>query len=97
MQVQRLCNNLSVRFTAAVASDSLVRYCARRGLSCSSASACHADVDEPSHVLLAIGCNAAQAKSTLRLSVSRFTELRHVDAAADIIADFFTPATQPTR
>lgn len=84
----RLCNNLSVQFKGCE-SDALLRYCARHGLCCSSASACHADVDVPSHVLLAIGCSAKQAKSTLRLTTSRFTTEQEIDRAVDVIAAFF--------
>ncbi len=84
----RLCNNLSVQFKG-VEGDALLRYCARHGLCCSAASACHAEVDVPSHVLLAIGCSVKHAKSTLRLTTSRETTEREIDRAVDVIAAYF--------
>lgn len=91
----RLCSNLSLQFKG-IEGDALLRYCARRGLCCSSASACHADVDVPSHVLLAIGCSTKQAKATLRLTTCRFTTETEIDHAADILADF-RAQQQPLR
>jgi cysteine desulfurase len=50
-------------------------------------AACHADLVKVSHVLHAMGVNAATARSTIRLSVGRFTTEDEVDeAAARILA-----------
>jgi cysteine desulfurase len=44
-----------------------------RGIECAVGSACSASSDEPSHVLGAIGLSQAEARSTLRFSLGRFT------------------------
>ena len=51
----------------------------------SPGSACHADKVQVSHVLTAMGVDAATALSTIRLSVGRFTTDGEVDRAAQII------------
>ena len=40
---------------------------------------------EPSHVLLAMGLTPAQARSSLRLSLSRLTTEQEIDKALEII------------
>lgn len=42
-----------------------------RGVVCSSGSACHAGSTEPSHVLTAMGIAAAQARTSVRMSIGR--------------------------
>lgn len=42
-----------------------------RGVVCSSGSACHAGSTEPSHVLAAMGIVAAQARTSVRMSIGR--------------------------
>jgi cysteine desulfurase len=48
------------------------------GIDCSTGSACSAGVSEPSHVLLAMGCSEAEARSALRFS------LGHTSTPADV-------------
>ena len=50
------------------------------GIAASSGSACHAGVQEASHVLLAMGHDAEQARSALRFSLGRTTTGADVDA-----------------
>ncbi len=50
-----------------------------RGIAASTGSACSSGKLEPSHVLLAIGLNERQAKSSLRLSIGRWTKPKEVD------------------
>jgi cysteine desulfurase len=52
-----------------------------RGLSCSTGSACSSGAVEPSHVLTAIGLTAAEARSSLRFSLGRYTTREEIDAA----------------
>jgi cysteine desulfurase len=52
-----------------------------RGLSCSTGSACSSGAVEPSHVLTAIGLTAAEARSSLRFSLGRYTTRKEIDAA----------------
>ena len=56
------------------------------GLAVSSGSACSSEHPRPSHVLLALGLDEDQARSSLRFGLSRFTTADEVDAAAATIA-----------
>ncbi|MDX6302108.1 MAG: cysteine desulfurase [Nocardioidaceae bacterium] len=60
--------------------DSLLMLLDARGIATSTGSACSAGVPQASHVLLAMGCNEEQARSSLRLS------LGHTSTAADVDA-----------
>ena len=53
----------------------------KAGVACSAGSACHSAALHPSHVLEAMGIDAAHAASTLRFSWSRFTTEEETDAA----------------
>ncbi len=57
----------------------------QRGIECSGGSACHTASLHPSHVLEAMGYDAAHASSTLRFSLSRMNSRAEVLAAADEI------------
>ncbi|MEU3271592.1 cysteine desulfurase family protein [Saccharomonospora sp. NPDC006951] len=62
------------------AGDSLLMLLDAKGIECSTGSACTAGVAEPSHVLLAMGADAASARGSLRFS------LGHTSTAADVAA-----------
>ena len=49
------------------------------GICASSGSACTTGSLDPSHVLLAMGCKNAQARSSIRFSLSRYTTATEVD------------------
>lgn len=53
-----------------------------RGIVCSSGSACAAGSDEPSHVLTAMGYDAAVAPTAVRFTFGRMTTAEELDAAA---------------
>lgn len=53
----------------------------------SSGAACSTTDPEPSHVLMALGLSADEARCTLRLGVSRFTTEQEVDRAATAIGE----------
>ncbi len=55
------------------------------GISASFGAACQSGATEPSHVLLAMGLSPAQARSSLRLSLSRLTTAEEIDRALQII------------
>ena len=65
---KRLPGNVNVSFPGLDA-ESLVLHLDRAGICCSAASACTAGVSEPSHVLLAIGCDRETASSSLRFTL----------------------------
>jgi len=65
-----------------VRGETLLHRLEQDGVFVSTGSACHSHNPTPSHVLLAIGLSTADAQSTLRLSVSRFTTTEEIDAAA---------------
>ena len=52
----------------------------QQGISVSTGSACQADVAEPSHVVMALGYSAAEARQVVRISMGRAT------TAADLVA-----------
>jgi cysteine desulfurase len=57
------------------------------GVLASTGSACHADHEDPSAVLTALGIGRAAALGMVRLSLGRATTEADVDAAADRLAD----------
>ena len=65
--------------------DSLLMLLDARGIECSTGSACSAGVPQPSHVLLAMGCDADQARHSLRFSLGHTTTQADVDAVVEAI------------
>ena len=80
----RLCNNTHFRFEGVKGTD-LVLKLNRLGFATSTASACSAGDMEPSHVLSAIGLNAAQALSSLRVTLSQLNTDEDVDALLEAL------------
>jgi cysteine desulfurase len=66
--------------------DSLLMLLDARGIACSTGSACSAGVPQPSHVLLAMGRDDEQARSSLRFSLGHTTTAADVDALVEAIA-----------
>jgi cysteine desulfurase len=64
-----------------------------RGIACSTGSACSAGVPQPSHVLLAMGCDDEQARGSLRFSLGHTT----VEADIDALVDAIGPAVERAR
>ena len=58
-----------------------------QGVAASFGAACQSGATEPSHVLLAMGLSSAEARSSLRLSLSRLTTAEEVDRALGIIPE----------
>ncbi|WP_205474883.1 cysteine desulfurase family protein [Nocardioides sp. SYSU D00038] len=65
--------------------DSLLMLLDARGIECSTGSACSAGVPQPSHVLLAMGCDAEQARHSLRFSFGHTSSPADVDAVVEAI------------
>jgi cysteine desulfurase len=64
----------------------------RQGFAVSSGSACHSDVHEPSHVLLAMSVDAELALTAIRVSIGKDTQEKDIDrfivALDSIVGDF---------
>jgi cysteine desulfurase len=65
--------------------DALLMLLDAAGIECSTGSACSAGVTEPSHVLLAMGADAAAARSSLRFTLGHTSTEEDVDALLDAI------------
>ena len=81
---QRLPGNAHLSFPGCEG-DSLLMLLDARGIACSTGSACSAGVPQPSHVLLAMGRDADEARSSLRFSLGRTSTADDVDALAEAI------------
>ncbi|HEV7191958.1 MAG TPA: cysteine desulfurase family protein [Jatrophihabitantaceae bacterium] len=73
--------------------DSLLMLLDARGVECSTGSACSAGVAQASHVLLAMGASAVDARGSLRFSLGYSSTRADVDAALDAIG----PAVERAR
>lgn len=73
--------------------DSLLMLLDHQGIECSTGSACSAGVPQPSHVLLAMGRDEREARSSLRFTLGHTSTAADVDAAVAAIA----PAVERAR
>jgi len=80
----RLGNTLNLTFPA-VLGETLLIALDLEGIEISMGSACAAGAVEPSHVLLAMGRNALEARSSVRLSLGWSTTLEEIEQAAEVI------------
>ncbi len=81
----RLPNTSSVLFPGALAED-LVEALALQGICVATGSACTAGATAPSHVLTAMGLAPADARSTLRFSLSVETQHQEIDLTLAALA-----------
>lgn len=94
---RRLPNTLNVLFPG-VSGRQLLFACER--VMASTGSACHADSEDPSAVLLALGIGREEALGAVRLSLGRSTTYAEVEAAAADLAQAWrtlAAAGQPAR
>ena len=77
---ERMYNVLNLTFDG-IDGETLLMNLDLEGVCVSTGSACTAGSVEPSHVLLAMGLEASAARSTVRLSLGRFTTESDVDGA----------------
>jgi len=82
--VHRLPGNAHLGFPGCEG-DSLLMLLDARGIECSTGSACSAGVPQPSHVLLAMGCDDDQARHSLRFSLGHTSTQDDVDAVVEAI------------
>ncbi len=81
----RLPNTLSI-ILPEVRGESLVLSLDKHGVSLSSGSACRSGSPEPSHVLMAIGCNEEEAHCSVRFSLGRGTTQEEIDRTLKAMA-----------
>lgn len=82
-EAPRIANTVNLRLNG-VDAERLLIALDLQGISASFGAACQSGATEPSHVLLAMGLTAAEARSSLRLSLSRFTTDAEVDRVLQI-------------
>ncbi|GAB2474797.1 cysteine desulfurase family protein [Jatrophihabitans fulvus] len=73
--------------------DALLMLLDAHGIECSTGSACSAGVAQPSHVLTALGADAAEARGSLRFSLGHDSSSADVDAVVAAIG----PAVERAR
>ena len=76
-------NTINLRFHAA-SSDAVLVSLAK--VAASRASACSAGMEEPSHVLLAMGMTSREAEESMRFSLGRFTTSAEIEAAIEDVS-----------
>jgi len=81
---RRVANTTNLAFAGA-GGEALVIALDLQGISCATGAACSSGAVEPSHVLLAIGLTADEARSSLRFSLGRVTTSDGIDRAIAII------------
>jgi cysteine desulfurase len=80
MPIFCLKNTINLRFHA-TPSDAVLA--SMTNVAASRASACSAGMEEPSHVLLAMGMTSHEAEESMRFSLGRFTTSEEIDAAIE--------------
>ncbi len=83
-------NTTSLRI-AELEADFVLSRMEQAGIIAASGSACSAGGSEPSHVLLAMGIDAAEARGAIRLSLSRDNTRIEVDALLERLPALLTP------
>jgi cysteine desulfurase len=65
--------------------DALLMLLDAKGIECSTGSACTAGVSQPSHVLLAMGVDAANSRGSLRMSLGHNSTHADIDAVLAVL------------
>jgi cysteine desulfurase len=89
-------NTLSVSLKG-IPADDLVVALDMRGLAVSSGAACASGKPDPSHVLLALGLSAEEARSTIRISVPPLTDEKMIIEAAELLTSTILGMTSTPR
>jgi cysteine desulfurase len=79
----RVANTTNLRF-ANIDAESLIIALDVKGISASFGAACQSGATEPSHVLTAMGLTPSEARSSIRLSLSRLTTAEEIERALEI-------------
>lgn len=80
----RVPNTSNLQFEG-IEGEALVIALDLHGFCCSTGAACTSGTIEPSHVLLAMGCTRAQARSCLRFSLGRQNTSAEVEALLEVL------------
>jgi cysteine desulfurase len=80
----RVPNTTNLRFEG-IDAESLLIALDMQGIAAGFGAACMSGATEPSHVLLAMGLTPAQARSSLRLSLSRLTTQQEIERTLEIV------------
>jgi cysteine desulfurase len=83
-QEHRVANTSNILIPG-VGGESLMIALDLQGIACSTGAACSSGAVEPSHVLLALGLSADEARSSLRFSLGRNTTAEEIDYAISVI------------
>ncbi len=86
---KRLPNNVNICF-GQIDSESILAMLGASGICASAGSACTSGDPEPSHVLLSIGLNKTQARSSIRLTLSDDNTIEDVDYTVDELKKIIT-------
>lgn len=81
---KRLANNINIRFKG-VEGSAIGGYLDRKFISSSTGSACSEASEKESYVLLAMGLSKQEAKGSLRLTLSRFTEEKDIEKTIKVM------------
>ena len=81
---RRVWNTANLTFSGA-GGEALVIALDLQGIECSTGAACSSGAVEPSHVLKAIGLSDDEARSSLRISLGRFTTDAEIDEAIRVL------------
>lgn len=74
---KRLCNNINISFKN-IEGEALLGYLENKGIYVSTGSACQSNSLNSSHVLKAINLTDAEANSSIRISISKYTTLKEI-------------------
>ena len=85
-ELNRIPGSLNIGFDG-IEGEALLLLLDQRGICVSTGSACASGSNNPSHVLLAIGRNSTQAKSSIRISLAYYATIEEIDYMIAAIND----------
>lgn len=88
----RVANTSSIRF-GTLEAEAIIDRLDRAGICVSSGAACTASGSAASHVLGAMGLSEAEARATIRFSLSRFTSEHEIDCTLDALGSIIKRMT----
>jgi len=88
-RLMRLCGTLNISFEG-IRGEELLMLLDLNGVCVSTGSACNSASNEPSYVLLALGCTPEEANSSIRFSLSHFNTMEEVDYVVDKLKELIS-------